>query len=85
MMIGIVEMRKGKKNDLFQTGDHIICNSRVLRLSDNGLKSMGEKMILGLIIICGLITVTLYCCLVVASRYDDMMGYDDYYDSGKEE
>lgn len=37
-------------------------------------------MILGLIIICGLITGTLYCCLVVASRYDDMMGYDDYYE-----
>ena len=38
------------------------------------------KMILGLIIILGLITGTLYCCLVVASRYDDMMGYDEYYD-----
>ena len=38
------------------------------------------KMILGLIIILGLITGTLYCCLIVASRYDDMMGYDEYYD-----
>lgn len=34
-------------------------------------------MILGLIIIGVLITGTLYCCLVVASRYDDMMGYDE--------
>lgn len=41
-------------------------------------------MILGLIIILGLITGTLYCCLAVASRYDDMMGYDEYYDKDRE-
>lgn len=37
-------------------------------------------MILALIIITGLITAALYCCLIVAGRYDDAMGYeeDDY-------
>lgn len=65
------------KNELFRTGDHIVCNSGILRFSDNDPKGMGEKMILGLIIILGLITGTLYCCLVVASRYDDMMGYNE--------
>ena len=43
-----------------------------------------RRMILGLIIILALITGTLYCCLVVASRYDDMMGYDEYYDKDRE-
>lgn len=36
-------------------------------------------MILGLIIILGLITGALYCCLIVASRYDDAMEDNEYF------
>lgn len=40
-------------------------------------------MTIWLIVILGAIIGGLYCCLIVASDYDDMMGYDDDY-TGKE-
>ena len=41
----IVRLQRGKKNELFQTGDHVVCDSGILRLSDNALKEVRQMKV----------------------------------------